>query len=192
MIILLFVGFGVKAQEVYHVTRVSGNITNLTTGQPIVAGVALSPDDRLLFESLESYAITIGDNMNRFLIKLPETEGNLENRVLTASVKEVASPTKMRNLMLARFDPKQAEVNDLRQYFGNDKFSIIGNAVDIHVVDDRHRQSIGRPWIMLALLGAPSGRPKRIDDFDSSRSAPTISRCRRRWKPTTRRSKRAT
>ena len=86
LIILLFVGFGVKAQEVYHVTRVSGNITNLTTGQPIVAGVALSPDDRLLFESLESYAITIGDNMNRFLIKLPETEGNLENRVLTASV----------------------------------------------------------------------------------------------------------
>ena len=133
MIILLFVGFGVKAQEVYHVTRVSGNITNLTTGQPIVAGVALSPDDRLLFESLESYAITIGDNMNRFLIKLPETEGNLENRVLTASVKEVASPTKMRNLMLARFDPKQSEVNDLRQYFGNDKFSIIGNAVDIQL-----------------------------------------------------------
>lgn len=71
--------------------------------------------------------------MNRFLIKLPETEGNLENRVLTASVKEVASPTKMRNLMLARFDPKQAEVNDLRQYFGNDKFSIIGNAVDIQL-----------------------------------------------------------
>ena len=35
--------------------------------------------------------------------------------------------------MLARFDPKQAEVNDLRQYFGNDKFSIIGNAVDIQL-----------------------------------------------------------
>jgi hypothetical protein len=138
LIILFFIGLSAQAQEIYHVTRVSGSITNLKTGQLVSAGDALNPDDHLLFESLDSYAITIGENMNRYLLKLTEMEVAVDHRMLTSSVKEVATPTKMRNLMLARFDPNQSEINDLKQYFGNDKFSIIGDAVDVQLDQQKY------------------------------------------------------
>lgn len=128
--VLLF-GLGVQAQDVYHVTRVNGKLTNLKTGQDVVAGDVLSPDDVILFESLDSYAITIDESMARFQIKIQDDTITDQHQTLTSSVKEAAVPTKMRNLMLARFDPSQSEVSDLRQYFGNDKFSIIGDAITV-------------------------------------------------------------
>lgn len=131
-ICLFFFGFSLQAQNVYNVTRVQGKITNLKTGKEVVAGDALSKDDQLLFESLDSYAIAIGDNMVRFQIKLHDTEQNQEP-MLTRTAGETAKPTKMRSLMMIRFDPTEKEISDLKQYFGNDRFSVIGNTIDIPV-----------------------------------------------------------
>ncbi len=131
LVLALLLGFGAQAQELFHVTRVSGKITNLKTGQEVTAGDALNPDDVLLFESPESYAIAIGSGMGRFQIKIQDTELAADHKMLTSATKDAAVPTRMRNLMLARFDPAQTEVSDLRQYFGNDKFSIIGDAVNV-------------------------------------------------------------
>jgi hypothetical protein len=128
MVVLL--GFGAQAQDNYDVTRVNGKITNLKTGQDVVAGDVLNEEDVLLFESLDSYAIAIGSSMGRFQIKL-QTQFEVDYQMLTSAVKDAAAPTKMRNLMLARFDPSETEVSDLRQYFGNDKFSIIGDVVNV-------------------------------------------------------------
>jgi hypothetical protein len=128
MVVLL--GFGAQAQNAYDVTRVNGKITNLKTGQDVVAGDVLNEEDVLLFESLDSYAIAIGSSMGRFQIKL-QTQFEVDYQMLTSAVKDAAAPTKMRNLMLARFDPSETEVSDLRQYFGNDKFSIIGDVVNV-------------------------------------------------------------
>lgn len=127
----VFLGFEVQAQDLFHVTRVSGKITNLKSGQDVVAGDALSPEDVLLFESLDSYAIAIGSSMGRFQIKIQDIAVANDHQMLTSTVKDAAVPTKMRNLMLARFDPSQSEITDLRQYFGNDKFSIIGDAITV-------------------------------------------------------------
>jgi hypothetical protein len=129
LVLVLFLGLGAQAQDVYNVTRVHGKITNLKTGQDVTAGEALNANDVLLFESLDSYAIAIGDGMGRFQIKVLESED--EPQMLTSVTKDAANPTKMRNLMLARFDPSETEVSDLRQYFGNDKFSIIGDVVNV-------------------------------------------------------------
>jgi hypothetical protein len=128
MVVLL--GFGAQAQDNYDVTRVNGKITNLKTGQDVVAGDVLNEEDVLLFESLDSYAIAIGSSMGRFQIKI-QTQSDVDYQMLTSAVKDAAAPTKMRNLMLARFDPSETEVSDLRQYFGNDKFSIIGDVVNV-------------------------------------------------------------
>lgn len=131
VVLVISLGFSTHAQDVYHVTRVNGTITNLGTGTNIIAGETLNPDDVLLFESLDSYAIAIGSAMGRFQIKIQEPLLTDEHQTLTAMVKDAALPTKMRNLMLARFDPSETQVSDLRQYFGNDKFSIIGDAVTV-------------------------------------------------------------
>lgn len=130
---LLLFGYTVQAQSLFNVTRVQGKITNLKTGKELMAGDAISAEDQLLFESMDSYAIAIGDNMVRFQIKLQEGDHNAEQPMLTKTAKETAKPTKMRSLMLIRFDPSEKEISDLKQYFGNDKFSIIGNSIDIPV-----------------------------------------------------------
>lgn len=130
---LMFLGITAQAQQVFNVTRVSGKITNLKTSKEVVSGDVLNSDDQLLFESFDSYAIAIGNNMGRFQIKLQDSEQKQEQLMLTATVAEAARPTKMRNLMLIRFDPSEKEVSDLKQYFGNDKFSVIGNSIDIPI-----------------------------------------------------------
>jgi hypothetical protein len=131
VILLLTLGFTALAQDEYNVTRVNGKVTNLKTGQEVSAGDVLNPGDQLLFESIDSYAIAIGSNMKRFQLKIHEAEGVKMQQMLTATVMESARPTTMRNLMLARFNPNEEEISDLKQYFGNDKFSIIGDAVDV-------------------------------------------------------------
>lgn len=130
LIFLVTLGFSANAQEVFNVTRVNGKITNLKTNQEVIAGDVLNAGDQLLFESIDSYVIAIGSDMGRFQIKIQD-EGAEVQRMLTATAGECAKPTKMRNLMLARFNPNEKEIADLRQYFGNDKFSIIGEEVDI-------------------------------------------------------------
>lgn len=141
MILLISLGFSASAQDVYHVTRVNGTITNLGTGTNVIAGETLNSDDVLLFESLDSYAIAIGFKMGRFQIKIQEPAQANEHLTLTAMVKDAALPTKMRNLMLARFNPSETQVSDLRQYFGNDKFSIIGDAVTVPLDQQKYSLS---------------------------------------------------
>jgi hypothetical protein len=135
---VLFLSFGIQAQEVYHVTRVNGKVTNLKTGKEIVAGDILTAEEFLLFESLNSYAIALGENMGRYQIKIADTKVSGEQQMLTSTVKDAAAPTRMRNLMLSRFDPSQQDITDLRQYFGNDKFSIIGDAVNVPLNNQKY------------------------------------------------------
>lgn len=129
----LLAAFTAQAQNTFDITRVNGKITNLKTGKEVASGDILNADDQLLFESMDSYAIAIGSNMGRFQIKLIDADRNAEQPMLTATVVEAARPTKMRNLMLVRFDPSEKEISDLKQYFGSDKFSVIGDNIDIPI-----------------------------------------------------------
>ncbi|MDX9847022.1 MAG: hypothetical protein RBT74_08580 [Tenuifilaceae bacterium] len=138
VVLVLTLTLGVQAQDVYNVTRVNGKITNLKTGQDVVAGDVLLSDEFLLFESLDSYAIAIADNMGRYQIKIQATQISGDPQMLTSTVKDAAVPTRMRNLMVARFNPEEQEVSDLRQYFGNDKFSVIGDAVNVPLNNQKY------------------------------------------------------
>lgn len=72
--LFLLLSINTHAQNIYNVTRVNGNVTILGSGKDVVAGDVLSPDEFLLFESLESYLIVIGDELNRFQIKIQESQ----------------------------------------------------------------------------------------------------------------------
>lgn len=138
LVIITMNGF---AQKTYNITRVQGTITNLTQGVKVEAGQAVSSQDHLLFESHNSYAIAIDDATNRYQLKLRQmgSEGIKPN--FTAVADEVAQPTQMRNLMLSRFNPSETDVSDLRQYFGNDRFTIIGNEVNVPLNQESYRLS---------------------------------------------------
>jgi hypothetical protein len=76
--------------------------------------------------------------MGRYQIKIQEAQMNGDPQMLTSTVKDAALPTRMRNLMMARFDPNQQDISDLRQYFGNDKFSVIGDAVNVPLNNQKY------------------------------------------------------
>lgn len=142
-ILLVMTATQVSAQENYIVTRIKGKVVNYKTGTSLQAGDILQPEDKVTFDTFDSYVISINQNMGRYMIKLHEPPAP-ESLQLTAVVKDIAIPTKRRSLMAERYKPEQSEVNDLREYFGEERFSVIGDDVEIPIdpasvkIDDNH------------------------------------------------------
>lgn len=133
VIILLMLGTSAFAQENYIVTRINGKVVNFKTGTQLKAGDVLESTDKITFDNFDSYVISISQSMGRFMIKMHEPPTPDALQQLTVMVKDVAVPTKRRSLMAERYRPDETAVNDLKAYFGSDKFSVIGNQVTIPV-----------------------------------------------------------
>lgn len=133
LVFVMLLSMSTKAQDTYNVTRVNGTVTFAKTGKPVKPGDVLNPNDQVKFENFDAYVITINQRMARYMLKLNPPQSNTvsRNQALVATVKDIALVTKRRSLMSARFNPNEKEVSDLKNYFGNDKFSIIGDQVDI-------------------------------------------------------------
>ncbi len=132
LVFLLLIGMGAQAQDTYNVTRVNGNVTFAKTGKPIKPGDILNPNDQVKFENFDAYVISINQKMARFMLKMNPPVTNVpKNQTLVATVKDIALVTKRRSLMASRFNPNETEITDLKNYFGTDKFSIIGDNVDV-------------------------------------------------------------
>ena len=132
------------AQDSFIVTRIKGNVVNYRTGTSLRAGDVLQPSDKVTFDNFDSYVISIGQNMGRYMIKLHEPPAPDAIQQLTATVKDVAVPTKRRSLMAERYRPNESVVEDLGSYFGNDKFSVIGNEVLVPVNPDKFQLNDSR------------------------------------------------
>jgi len=132
LVFLLLIGMGAQAQDTYNVTRVNGNVTFAKTGKPVKPGDILNPNDQVKFENFDAYVISINQKMARFMLKMNPPVTNVpKNQTLVATVKDIALVTKRRSLMASRFNPNETEIADLKNYFGTDKFSIIGDNVDV-------------------------------------------------------------
>jgi hypothetical protein len=131
LVFLMMLGLGMQAQDTYNVTRVNGNVSFVKSGKLIKPGDVLNPSDQVKFENLDAYVITINQKMARFVLKLnpPQANAAKQTQNLTATVKDIALVTKRRSLMAVRFNPNEKEVTDLKNYFGTDKFSIIGDSI---------------------------------------------------------------
>lgn len=132
-IVLIMFGLQTYAQDSYTVTRINGKVINYKTGTELKAGDILQSTDKVTFDSFDSYIISISQNTGRYMMKmhLPPSPETVQQ--LTVTVKEVAVPTKRRSLMAERYKPEEKEVTDLKGYFGNEKFSVIGDKVLIPV-----------------------------------------------------------
>lgn len=127
---LLFLSLQVKSQDSYIVVRIKGKVTNFKTGTRLKSGDVLQPTDKITFDNFDSYIISISQNTGRYMIKLHEPPVP-EVTKFTAIVRDIAIPTKRRSLMTERYRPDQQVVDDLRLYFGNGKFSVIGDKIEI-------------------------------------------------------------
>lgn len=138
-LLILVAGLTAQAQEKYTVTRISGKAINVKTGMEVKPGDILLPEDKITFDNFDSYIISINQSMGRFMLKLHEPPAPEGKQILTATVKDIAVPTKRRSLMTERFRPDEKEVTDLKSYFGSDKFSIIGDKVDINLNTSKYQ-----------------------------------------------------
>jgi hypothetical protein len=132
-IALIMFGLQTYAQDSYTVTRINGKVINYKTGTELKAGDILQSADKVTFDSFDSYIISISQNTGRYMMKMHLPPSPEAVQQLTVTVKEVAVPTKRRSLMAERYKPEEKEVADLKGYFGNDKFSVIGDKVSIPV-----------------------------------------------------------
>ena len=132
-IALIMFGLQTYAQDSYTVTRINGKVINYKTGTELKAGDILQSSDKVTFDSFDSYIISISQNTGRYMMKMHLPPSPEAVQQLTVTVKEVAVPTKRRSLMAERYKPEEKEVADLKGYFGNDKFSVIGDKVSIPV-----------------------------------------------------------
>jgi hypothetical protein len=133
LVFFMTLGLSLQAQDTYNVTRVNGNVSFVKSGKLIKPGDVLTPTDQVKFENFDAYIISINQKMARFMLKLnpPQANSQKQNQALTATVKDIALVTKRRSLMSVRFNPNEKEITDLKTYFGTDKFSIIGDNVDV-------------------------------------------------------------
>lgn len=122
---------GSASAQVFHVVKVQGNITNLNSGKTIQPGDVVQAKDRLAFESVNSSIVAIGDNRTKYVIKMPKTD-KVDKTNLVVLAGQAATAVKSRNAFKSRaFNPDQKEVADLKQYFGSERFSIIGDQVNV-------------------------------------------------------------
>ena len=129
--LFLALAFGSASAQVFHVVKVQGNITNLNSGKTIKPGDVVQAKDRLAFESVNASIVAIGDNRTKYVIKMPKTD-KVDKTNLVVLAGQAATAVKSRNAFKSRaFNPDQKEVADLKQYFGSERFSIIGDQVNV-------------------------------------------------------------
>ena len=129
--LFLALAVGTASAQVFYAVKVQGNITNLNSGKTIKPGDVIQAKDRLAFESVTASIIAIGDNKTKFVIKMPKTD-KVDKTNLVILAGQAASAIKSRNAFKSRaFNPDQKEVADLKQYFGSERFSIIGDQVNV-------------------------------------------------------------
>ena len=129
--------FLVNAQ-VYHVIKLEGSVTNLNSGKILAPGDVINGSDRLAFESASASIIAIGDNRTKYILRMPKME-SADKTDLVLIANQAANAVKSRNAFKTRaFNPDQKDVVDLKQYFGNDRFSIIGDQVKVTLSEQKY------------------------------------------------------
>ncbi|HUX54216.1 MAG TPA: hypothetical protein VMV56_07375 [Williamwhitmania sp.] len=124
--------------QVYHVIKLEGSVTNLNSGKTLAPGDVIQASDRLAFESANASIIAIGDNRTKYILRMPKME-NADKPDLILLASQAATAVKSRNAFKTRaFNPDQKEVSDLKQYFGSDRFSIIGDQVNITLSEQKY------------------------------------------------------
>ena len=129
LITLLFISLNVIGQTKYFIINVVGEIKNKETGQLIKKGDVIDKDDKLLFESKKGKLMLISENRDKFLIKKPKRVKENEEFITS----EIAMAVKSRAALVTRSGGaiEDAEIKDLKSYFGEDVFTIIGDSLNL-------------------------------------------------------------
>lgn len=123
--------------EQYHIIRVKGKITNMSTGKQLSPGDKINASDQLQFMDMYSQAIVISKKTGKFTITMPDADVFGEEKLL-AMAETAASPIQGRSQLITRAGNAQS-VDDLQSLFGKESFYVIGDELDIKLNPDQYQ-----------------------------------------------------
>ncbi len=123
--------------EQYHIIRVKGKITNMSTGKQLSPGDKISASDQLQFMDMYSQAIVISKKTGKFTLTMPDADVFSDDKLL-AMAETAASPIQGRSQLITRAGNAQS-VDDLQSLFGTESFYIIGTELDLKLNPDQYQ-----------------------------------------------------
>ncbi len=134
----IFIVINAKSQgEQYHIIRVKGKITNMSTGKQLSPGDIISASDQLQFIDMYSQAIVISKETGKITLTMPDADVFGDDKLL-AMAETVVSPIQGRSQLITRAGNVQT-VDDLQGLFGTESFYIIGNELDLKLTPDQYQ-----------------------------------------------------
>ena len=124
--------------DVYYVIHMQGAIVNKTTGKAIVMGEKLEPKDQLKFPSADALAVVMSPTKGKFTVK-PNPTKNANNEFI-AFMQSAILPVKS-NTHLSTRGSEENGVMDIKNYFGSEKFAIIGDMITIKLNAEKYPMS---------------------------------------------------
>jgi len=123
---LCLAGYG---QSKYFIIKIKGKIENKETGKFLKQGDIISTTDQISFKSKRAKLMLISENRTKFLIEKPKRIK--EKDIFIAS--DLALAIKSRAAMITRSGGAldESDVSDLKNYFGEDIFTIIGDTLQV-------------------------------------------------------------
>ena len=131
---LILICTSFQADNFYNIIKVNGQIVNTSTGKSLGPGDKVKPSDNLQFDNRLANALAISSARGKFSLKVPEGADAFSDANLVAIADNAVSPIKSRNQLSTRSFGNGA-VKDLKAYFGNDDFTIVGNTLQIKLDD---------------------------------------------------------
>jgi hypothetical protein len=125
--ILLFLSIQLSAQDSFYVIHLKGKVSNQKTGKDLQIGDQITSNDNLKFSDASSLAVIMGAK-GKFTIQ-PGAKPNAQNEFL-AFVNNSVVPLRSNGHLSTR-GAEENGVIDAKNYFGSDKFVIVGDSLNI-------------------------------------------------------------
>lgn len=120
----------VLAGDSYFVIHIKGTVTSQKTGKPVKVGDQINSEEQLKFGSGDAVVVLMGSK-GKFTIS-PSVQGDKPGPELLAYVNSAILPLKSNGHLSTRGSEQEA-ISDLKNYFGSNKFYIIGNQLTITI-----------------------------------------------------------
>ncbi|MEH0157040.1 hypothetical protein V6R21_23165 [Limibacter armeniacum] len=146
-----------QKDEIYYVVHVSGDITSLKDDRKVVPGMELQSSEKLKFVGVGAKAVVLSRKGGRMLLQAPE--GKEKATEFELMVNEVFVPKKVHLRMSTRQAPNSL-VNNLKDYFGEERFAIIGNELTVKL--DSFSYPLNEEKVMVLYYKQPEGAEKNI------------------------------
>jgi len=122
--------------DLYYVIKVKGTIINKNSGKILVPGDQIKSSDQLSFSNATDQAIVLSSSRGKFTLAIPQ-DNLFDNNTLLAYADKSLSPVDSRSQLATR-SLAQGKQSDLKNYFGNQTFYIIGKELSVALDETKY------------------------------------------------------